>query len=117
MSFGQEDDDWYRFGTTTSESKLGESIVLKCTFEINKPMDAIEIKTNFHHLIDKISNEELLIKLYHIMEQAIISNDGQLWSRLTEDEQKELLKIERDVQSEKDLIPNEQMQIKHKKWL
>lgn len=80
-------------------------------------MDAIEIKANFHHLIDKISNEELLIKLYHIMEQAIKINDGQLWSRLTEDEQKELLKIESDVQSDQDLIPNEQMEIKHKKWL
>ena len=80
-------------------------------------MNAIEIKTNFHNLIDQINNEQLLIKLYHIMEQASITADGQLWSRLTEDEQIELLKIEEETQSGGDLISNEQMQTKHKKWL
>ena len=80
-------------------------------------MNAIEIKSNFHHLIDQINDEQLLIKLYHIMEQASSTKDGQLWNRLTEEEQNELLKIEREVQSGKRLIPNEQMQAKHKKWL
>jgi len=80
-------------------------------------MNVLEIRTNFHHLIDQINNEKLLIKLYHIMEQASSKADGQLWSRLTEDEQIELLKIEGEVQSDQNLIPNEQMQTKHKKWL
>jgi len=80
-------------------------------------MNTIEIKTNFHHLIDQISDEQLLIKLYHIMEQASTTKDGQLWNQLTEEEQTELLKIEREVQSGKGLIPNEQMQAKHEKWL
>jgi hypothetical protein len=80
-------------------------------------MNALEIKTNFHHLIDQINNEKLLIKLYRIMEQASSTAEGQLWSRLTEDEQIELLKINREVQSEIGLIPNDQMQEKHKKWL
>ncbi len=60
-------------------------------------MNALEIKTNFHHLIDRINNEHLLIKLYHIMEQASSSDDGQLWSKLTQEEQIELLKIEREI--------------------
>lgn len=80
-------------------------------------MNALEIKTNFHHLIDQINNEQLLIKLYHIMEQASSTTDGQLWSRLTVEEQTELLRIEKEVRSDLDLIPNEQMQTKHKKWL
>lgn len=80
-------------------------------------MNVLEIKTNFHHLIDRINNEQLLIKLYHIMEQASLTADGQLWSSLSEDEQIELLKIEKEVQSDSDLISNEQMQSKHKKWL
>ncbi|MBA4408425.1 MAG: hypothetical protein C0397_03260 [Odoribacter sp.] len=80
-------------------------------------MNALEIKTNFHHLIDQINNEHLLIKLYHIMEQASSTADGQLWSKLTEDEQIELLKIEGEVQSDQNLIPNQQMQTKHQKWL
>ena len=80
-------------------------------------MNALEIKTNFHHLIDQLNNEELLIKLYRIMEQASTTTDGQLWNRLTSDEQMELLKIEREAQSDLDLISSEQMQAKHKKWL
>jgi hypothetical protein len=80
-------------------------------------MNTLEIKTNFHQLIDQINNEKLLIKLYRIMEQASSTVDGQLWSRLTEEEQIELLKIESEVQSDNNLIPNEQMQTKHKKWL
>jgi len=80
-------------------------------------MNALEIKTNFHHLIDQINNEHLLIKLYHIMEQVSSTADGQLWSKLSEDEQIELLKIEQEVQSDQDLISNEQMQTKHQKWL
>lgn len=87
------------------------------TFVKSNGMNALEIKTNFHHLIDQITNEQLLIKLYHIMEQASSNNDGQLWSRLTEDEQEELFKIEREIQSDQNLISNEQMQSKHQKWL
>ena len=81
-------------------------------------MNTLEIRTNFHHLIDQINNEHLLIKLYHIMEQASSTADGQLWDKLSEDEQLELLKIEQEVQPDSDfLIPNEQMQTKHQKWL
>jgi len=80
-------------------------------------MNALEIKTNFHQLIDQINNDQLLIKLYRIMEQASLTADGQLWSRLTEDEQIELLKIEEEVQSDHNLIPNQKMQTKHQKWL
>lgn len=80
-------------------------------------MNTLEIKTNFHHLIDQLNNEELLIKFYRIMEQASTTADGQLWNRLTSDEQMELLKIEREAQSDLYLISSEQMQNKHKKWL
>ena len=51
------------------------------------------------------------------MENTNTCNDGQLWSQLTEEEQTELLKIEREVQSGIKLIPNGEMQDKHKKWL
>ncbi len=72
-------------------------------------MNTIEIRANFHQLIDQINNEQLLIKLYHIMEQAIATADGKLWSRLSDDEQIELLRIEGEVQSDQNLIANGQM--------
>lgn len=80
-------------------------------------MNALEIKTNFHHLIDQLNDEELLIKFYRILEQASSTTDGQLWNRLSSEEQSELLKIEHEAQSDLDLISNEQMQSKHQKWL
>ena len=80
-------------------------------------MNALEIKTNFHHLIDRIDNEQLLVKLYHIMEQASITTDGELWKQLSGDEQTELMRIEEEVQSGGNLISNSRMQAKHKKWL
>ncbi|HAQ20798.1 MAG TPA: hypothetical protein DCR40_16430 [Prolixibacteraceae bacterium] len=80
-------------------------------------MNALEIKINFHQLIDQINNDQLLIKLYRIMEQASSTPDGQLWNRLSESEQIELLRIEGEVQSDQNLIPNQQMQTKHQKWL
>ena len=80
-------------------------------------MNTLDIKTNFHHLIDQINDEQLLIKLYHIMEQASSTTDGQLWSKLTEEQQNELLQIEKEVQSGVPLISNDQMKVKHKKWL
>jgi len=82
-----------------------------------KPMNMLDIKTNFHHLIDQINDEQLLIKLYHIMEQASSTTDGLLCNRLTEEQQNELLQIEKEVQSGAPLISNEQMKEKHKKWL
>jgi hypothetical protein len=80
-------------------------------------MNTLEIKTNFHHLIDQLNNEELLIKFYRIIEQASTTADGQLWNRLTSNEQMELIKIEKEAQSDLDLMSNEQMQTKHQKWL
>ena len=80
-------------------------------------MNTLDIKTNFHHLIDQINDEQLLIKLYRIMEQASSTTDGQLWSKLTEEQQNELLQIEKEVQSGVPLISNERMKEKHKKWL
>lgn len=56
-------------------------IAEKCCFLVafvkSNAMNPIEIRTNFNDLIDKINNDQLLIKLYHIMEQASSTADGQ----------------------------------------
>jgi len=41
-------------------------------------MTTVELKTNFHQLIDKISNEAMLVKFYEIMSTANVSNEGSL---------------------------------------
>ncbi|MBU2651642.1 MAG: hypothetical protein KKA81_11960 [Bacteroidetes bacterium] len=80
-------------------------------------MDALEIKNNFHKLIDSIDNDNLLINFYNLLKNRSSVKDGQLWSRLTLQEQDELYFTIEECESEDNLIPNEEMKKKHKKWL
>ena len=80
-------------------------------------MNTIELKNDFHNLIDKIENENLLIKFYELIQKKVSSKDGQLWSRLTVEEQEELLQAERESEDDRNLIDWNIIKEKHKKWL
>lgn len=78
-------------------------------------MTTVELKTNFHQLIDEISNEAMLVKFYEIMSTANVSNEGSLWKNLSLDEQQELLEIEKDSHIIENLIDHSSMELKLKK--
>lgn len=80
-------------------------------------MNTVEIKNNFHKLIDRIDNNNILSKFYSILEQASTVKDGQLWNKLTEEEKQELLRIDNETDNNENLIPHSAIQAKHKKWL
>ena len=80
-------------------------------------METEQIKSNFHRLIDKIDNERILTKFYDLMLKSNQSSNGSLWSRLTEEEQEELLLSDFESKDEDNLIPHAEIQKKHKKWL
>ncbi len=80
-------------------------------------MTNVELKTNFHKLIDSINNENLLFKFYEIISKTSESKDGTLWSRLNNEELQELLLIEQESRDDKNLIAHSNMITKHKKWL
>ena len=80
-------------------------------------MTTIELKSNFHKLIDNINNENLLFKFYEIISKTNETKDGALWSRLSKAEQQELLIIEKESQNPNNLISHSDMIKKHKKWL
>lgn len=80
-------------------------------------MTTIELKNNFHHLIDSIDNEQLLLKFYDLMKSRTVTKEGKLWSRLTKDEQDELLIAFDESQKEEHLLSHDEMMKKHKKWL
>ncbi|MCF8297241.1 MAG: hypothetical protein K9J13_06835 [Saprospiraceae bacterium] len=80
-------------------------------------MTTIEIRNNFHKLIDKISNDKVLSKFYSILERVSEEKDGQLWDRLTEEEKQELLFIDKESDLEENLINHSVVQEKHQKWL
>ena len=78
-------------------------------------MPSTAIKTNFHKLIDKIENENLLKKFY----QALLSsakNEGTLWNSLTKEEQEDLLLSYEESFDEKHLISWNDVKEEYKKW-
>jgi len=80
-------------------------------------MTTLELKNNFHHLIDSIENENLLRKFYELMLRKRASKDGMLWSKLSEDEINELLQANEESENPDNLIPHDEMKKKYSKWL
>ena len=80
-------------------------------------MSTIEIRDNFHKLIDNISNDRILSKFYSILERVSKTKDGQLWDRLTEEERRDLLLIDNESDNGNNLISHTKIQEKHRKWL
>lgn len=80
-------------------------------------MSSIELKTNFHKLIDTFNNESILYKFYELLLKIKNSGNNQLWSRLTREEQEELILIEKQCHDNENLIRHSEVMKKHKKWL
>jgi len=80
-------------------------------------MTTFELKLNFHKLIDKIDNDNLLLKFYDILSRIKETKEGALWSRLSKEEQDELIMIEKESHNPQNLILHSEMIKKHKKWL
>ncbi|MPM27950.1 hypothetical protein SDC9_74467 [bioreactor metagenome] len=80
-------------------------------------MNTIELKNNFHRLIDTIENEAMLTKFYAIMSRAKESTDGNLWEKLSAKEQSELLLSFEESEDEINLIPYSEIRKKYEKWL
>ena len=79
-------------------------------------MNTIALKKNFHLLIDSIENENLLISFYELMKKRSSSKEGQLWNKLTQKEQDELLLSFEESENYENLISHDVMVKKHKKW-
>lgn len=80
-------------------------------------MNTIKLKKDFHNLIDSINNERLLMSLYDIIKSKTLTQDGQLWGRLNKEEQEELLDALEESENPDNLIDNDIMKKKHRKWL
>lgn len=80
-------------------------------------MNTIELKNNFHLLIDKIENENILSKFYTIMSSANENKDGELWKNLSSKEKKELLLSYSESEEDEHLISHSEVREKYEKWL
>ena len=80
-------------------------------------MTTIEIKSNFHKLIDSIDNDIILQSFYKILSGVTDSHEGILWNSLTNEKQEELFQIEKDSYNSSNLISHSKMLKKQNKWL
>jgi len=80
-------------------------------------MTAIELKKNFHQLIDSIDNENLLLNFYDLIKGRSSEKEGQLWSRLSKEEQEELLLAVEESEDPDNLISYKDMNEKHRRWI
>ena len=80
-------------------------------------MNTIELRQNFHLLIDRIDNDNLLINFYDLIKERSSAKEGQLWNKLTYQEQEELLLSLEESKNPENLISHEEMKNKHKEWL
>ena len=72
-------------------------------------MNTLELKKNFHLLIDSIENENLLADFYNLIKERTSAKEGQLWNQLTYKEQEELISALGESENPDYLISNDEM--------
>jgi hypothetical protein len=77
----------------------------------------MNVKEDFHHLIDTIEDEQVLIGYYQLVKQLSDNQNGQIWNTLTEEQQQEVLLAYDESFDEKNLISHEEVKRQHEKWL
>jgi hypothetical protein len=77
----------------------------------------MNIKDNFHHLIDSIHDEELLKACYQLIEKIRHEQNGHLWNSLSEAQQKELLAAYEESFDEQNLLSHDAVKLQHEQWL
>jgi hypothetical protein len=80
-------------------------------------MTTLDLKNNFHHLIDSFDNENLLQKFYELMLRKKATKDGVMWEKLSEEEINELLLSNEESENPENLVPNCEVRKKYSKWL
>ena len=78
---------------------------------------ATSIKQKLHTLIDNIDNESLLTQVYELIYKKNSSKEGDLWNKLTLQQQQEVLLSLEESNDTKNLISNDDVKKSHKKWL
>lgn len=80
-------------------------------------MTTVELKNNFHQLIESIDNENFLQQFYELMLYKKSSKNGSLWAQQTEEEINELLMANDECDNPDNLIPHEEVKKQYSKWL
>ena len=76
----------------------------------------ITIKQKLYDLIEKIDNESILNQAYELIYKKSSSKEGDLWSKLTEEQQREVLLSFEEGTDHNNLISQAEVKRNHKKW-
>lgn len=82
-----------------------------------RTMSTIELRNDFHELIDRIKNKAILEKFYYLMDNADKSSSRSLLDNLSEQERQDLLQADAESNVKSNLISHEEMKKKHDRWL
>jgi len=74
-------------------------------------------KEDFHNLIDKIEDEEVLKGYFKLIQRLNNNQTGELWNSLSPEEKDELLLSYDESLDPNNLISHEEVKKKHGKWL
>ncbi|EHQ30159.1 hypothetical protein [Mucilaginibacter paludis] len=77
----------------------------------------MNIKNDFHQLIDGINDEQLLEAYYKLIQRLVANQSGELWSRLNDAEQQDLLLAYDESFDTAHLLSHELVKKQHEKWL
>lgn len=75
------------------------------------------IKQKLHDLIESIDNESILTQVYELVYKKSSSKEGDLWSKLSAEQQKEVLLSLEESNDPDNLVSNEEVKRNHEKWL
>ena len=77
----------------------------------------MNVKEDFHHLIDTIDDEQLLNGYFQLIQQLTNQQNGQIWNNLTENQKNEVLLSYDESFDDNNLTPHEKVKKQHEKWL
>jgi len=74
-------------------------------------------KDDFHKLIDRIDDEEVLKGYLNLIQRLNKTHSGELWEGLSPDEKEVLMLAYKESFDPAQLLPHEQVKKQHDKWL
>ena len=74
-------------------------------------------KDDFHNLIEKIEDEEVLKGYFKLIQRLNNNQTGELWDSLSPEEKDELLLSYEESLDPNNLISHEEVKKQHDKWL
>jgi hypothetical protein len=80
-------------------------------------MNLTELKSGLHYFIDQINSTELLGEYYNEMNNLVEATNSSIWGTLSDKQKKEVLLSFEESEDENNLIDNDEVMVKYKKWL